>query len=381
MPILDLPNLSIQLDRYPLRRNELLQAWDAADEYLLKHLHESGSPDPGSLLLINDSFGALGTALCQHRPTCWNDSHLSRLALEHNLALNGRDSGNITFVPGDRPPRGPVDLALMKIPKSLGFLEDVLWRLRPHLRSGSQLVAGGMIKHTPARVFRLLEKTIGPVRTSLGWKKARLAICSFDPELGPSEQSPENEIHLEEFGWTLTSRAGVFSGDHLDLGTRLLLKHLPADDRPYRAADLGCGNGVLALVLSRLCPNASVFGVDESYQAVASARDNIARTGLTGRDITFAVADGLKEVEPGSFDLVVCNPPFHQGQVTGDHIAWRMFEQASQALRIGGQLRIVGNRHLGYHGKLKRLFGNCEVLDSNPKFVVLRATKQDQYQR
>ena len=85
--------------------------------------------------------------------------------------------------------------------------------------------------------------------------------------------------------------------------------------------------------------------------------------------------DGLAERETGSLDLVICNPPFHMGRATGDLIAWRMFEQAKYSLRTGGELRIVGNRHLGYHLKLRRLFGNCEVVASDRKFVVLSAIR------
>jgi 23S rRNA (guanine1835-N2)-methyltransferase len=36
---------------------------------------------------------------------------------------------------------------------------------------------------------------------------------------------------------------------------------------------------------------------------------------------------------------------------------------------------VVGNRHLDYPAKLKRLFGNCDIVASNAKMVVLRATK------
>jgi 23S rRNA (guanine1835-N2)-methyltransferase len=36
----------------------------------------------------------------------------------------------------------------------------------------------------------------------------------------------------------------------------------------------------------------------------------------------------------------------------------------------------VGNRHLGYHTKVKKVFGNCEMITSNRKFVVLKAIKQ-----
>ena len=42
-----------------------------------------------------------------------------------------------------------------------------------------------------------------------------------------------------------------------------------------------------------------------------------------------------------------------------------------------GELVIVGNRHLDYQDKLERIFGNCEVLAENKKFVILRAVKMD----
>ncbi|MNP23795.1 Ribosomal RNA large subunit methyltransferase G [compost metagenome] len=61
--------------------------------------------------------------------------------------------------------------------------------------------------------------------------------------------------------------------------------------------------------------------------------------------------------------------------MVGDFLAWRMFQQAQRALVPGGQLWIVGNRHLGYHAKLKRLFRGVEQVAANPKFVVLKASK------
>ena len=52
--------------------------------------------------------------------------------------------------------------------------------------------------------------------------------------------------------------------------------------------------------------------------------------------------------------VVLCNPPFHQAQAVTDHIAWQMFKQAKDTLKEGGELRIIGNRHLDYHDKLNR---------------------------
>ena len=70
------------------------------------------------------------------------------------------------------------------------------------------------------------------------------------------------------------------------------------------------------------------------------------------------------------------NPPFHTHQATTDATAWRMFTGARRALRPGGELWVVGNRHLGYHVKLRRIFGNSDSSPSDAKFVVLRAVRQ-----
>jgi 16S rRNA (guanine1207-N2)-methyltransferase len=84
----------------------------------------------------------------------------------------------------------------------------------------------------------------------------------------------------------------------------------------------------------------------------------------------------LQGVEDESIDLVVNNPPFHQANVIGDAIAWQMFIDARRVLRKDAALYVVGNRHLGYHTKVKKVFGNCEMITSNRKFVVLKAVKQ-----
>jgi 16S rRNA (guanine1207-N2)-methyltransferase len=115
--------------------------------------------------------------------------------------------------------------------------------------------------------------------------------------------------------------------------------------------------------------------VDESYQAVASAEATFRTNAGAGAKAEFLVGDGLSGVPAGTVDLVLSNPPFHTHQATTDATAWRMFTGARDALRPGGELWVIGNRHLGYHLKLRRLFGGCEVVASDPKFVVLRAVK------
>ena len=374
MPILESPYARLDLVRQPEQPNEPLQAFDAADEYLLAQLHEQGLAATTRVLILNDSFGALACALAQHvQVTSSGDSHLAHLALEKNLQRNALADDAVTFVPASEVAQGPFDRVLIRVPKTLALLEEQLIRLHGQLAPGAQVIAAAMIKHLPRAAGDLLEKYIGPVQASLAVKKARLLTAT--PVDKPVPHSPyPTRYRLDQPALELLNHANLFCREDLDIGTRAFLPHLPKALGNLRAADLGCGNGVLGIVYALGNPQAQMTLVDESYMAVQSARENW--QAIHGdRPADIRAGDGLAEQPMDSLDLVLCNPPFHQQQVVGDFLAWRMFTQAKTALCKGGELWIVGNRHLGYHLKLKRLFGKVEQVAATPKFVILRAIK------
>jgi 16S rRNA (guanine1207-N2)-methyltransferase len=374
MPILESPYARLDLVRQPEQPNEPLQAFDAADEYLLAQLHEQGLAATTRVLILNDSFGALACALAQHvQVTSSGDSHLARLALEKNLQRNALADDAVTFVPASEVAQGPFDRVLIRVPKTLALLEEQLIRLHGQLAPGAQVIAAAMIKHLPRAAGDLLEKYIGPVQASLAVKKARLLTAT--PVDKPVPHSPyPTRYRLDKPALELLNHANLFCREDLDIGTRAFLPHLPKALGNLRVADLGCGNGVLGIVYALGNPQAQMTLVDESYMAVQSARENW--QAIHGdRPADIRAGDGLAEQPMDSLDLVLCNPPFHQQQVVGDFLAWRMFTQAKTALCKGGELWIVGNRHLGYHLKLKRLFGKVEQVAATPKFVILRAIK------
>jgi 16S rRNA (guanine1207-N2)-methyltransferase len=372
---------SFALSRFPARETPKLRAWDTADQYLLNRLAELEISASGpSLLVVNDSWGALAVALAQAggqlpsgaQVQSWNDSWLSQQALEYNLAANDLAPSQVRFVPADQTPAGPVDLVLLKIPKNLAWWEDSLLRLRPLLTADAVILAGSMIKHTPRRAYTLIEECLGPCQTSLGWKKARLAEATCAPDLICPAGLPPATYRLETFDLTLHNQANVFSREKLDWGTSFLLDHLPVLDGEPRVLDLACGNGVLALAVRRRASQAVVLGIDESYQAIASARRNAQENDL---EVTFDVAGDLNQMPAQSQDLVLCNPPFHQDHTVGDATARALFGQAHGVLKSGGELRIVANRHLGYHARLTELFGGCALVAENDKFVILSARR------
>ncbi|MGW2692935.1 methyltransferase [Streptomyces sp. NPDC001296] len=367
------------LTRFPEDPRDRLRAWDASDAYLLRHLAASGTSLDGTVVVVGDRWGALTTALAAHRPTQIGDSFLAREATRLNLARNGVDAAAVRLLTTQDAPPPRIDVLLVRVPKSLALLEDQLHRLAPAVHEGTVVVGTGMVKEIHTSTLTLFEQILGPTRTSLAEQKARLIFCTPDPALERGANPWPYRYRLPDgigslSGRTVTNHAGVFCADRLDIGTRFFLGHLPRGRQAERIVDLGCGNGVVGLAAALDAPGAEVLFVDESYQAVASAEATF-RDNAEGK-AEFRVGDGLSGVAAGSVDLVLNNPPFHSHQATTDATAWRMFTGARRALRPGGELWVIGNRHLGYHVKLRRLFGNSEVVASDAKFVVLRAVKK-----
>lgn len=374
MPLLTTPFAQLDLIRQPEQSDEPLQAFDAADEYLLNHVAEHGLTLQTRVLVLNDSFGALAASLAPHAAVVSStDSFLAVQGLEKNLVRNEQTYDAVPVVPASELYEGPFDWVLIRVPKTLALLEEQLIRLQGQLAPGAKVVAAAMVKHLPRSAGELMEEYIGPVQASLAVKKARLLFCT--PEDKPHQPSPfPTRYTLDEPKIELINHANVFCRDGLDIGTRAFLPHLPKNLGASRVADLGCGNGVLAIASALASPDAQYTLVDESFMAVQSAKENW-KLALGDREVAIQAGDGLAELEHDSLDVVLCNPPFHQQQVVGDFLAWRMFQQARAALVTGGSLYIVGNRHLGYHSKLARLFRGVEQVAATPKFVILRARK------
>lgn len=370
----------LALTRFPEDPRDRLRAWDASDEYLLRHLAAEGVPLSGTVVVVGDRWGALVTALARHAPTQITDSFLTQEATRANLARTGAEPGAVRLLTTQDPPPERIDVLLVRVPKSLALLEDQLLRLAPAVHAGTVVVGTGMVKEIHTSTLRLFERILGPTRTSLAERKARLVFCAPDPALArPGNPWPYSYAVPEGLGAvsgsTVVNHAGVFCADRLDVGTRFFLQHLPDTRGARRVVDLGCGNGVVGTAVALADPAAEVLFVDESFQAVASAEATYKANGVPGH-AEFRVGDGLAGVASGSVDIVLNNPPFHSHQATTDATAWRMFTGARRALRPGGELWVIGNRHLGYHVKLRRLFGNGELVASDPKFVVLRAVKR-----
>ena len=363
------------------KKEQNLRPWDAADELLLAHIAEQ-PPTPGKhYLVVNDQYGALTSALRnafpQHPIHFASDSFLSQRAARKNLLANNLSDVSIDWHTSMDSIDKTVDYLLIKLPKSSALLEDQLYRYRNLCTPATQVIAAGMVKYMTAGVFKLIENILGPTRTSLAKKRARLIFCEPQPDHKSNTSPYPLSFQLENTAYQIENHANVFSRESLDIGTRFLLGNLPEHDAGsvFKIADLGCGNGIVGLLAAAQWPEAEIDFYDESFMALASARSNFERA-FPARTARFIADDCMACVTPESYQLILCNPPFHQHNVVGDFVAQQMFRDAKNALLKGGELRVVGNRHLGYRDSLRRLFGHCRVIAQNNKFVVLKAIKR-----
>ncbi len=150
--------------------------------------------------------------------------------------------------------------------------------------------------------------------------------------------------------YLLRQSDGVFplTGDTLALGK------FASVHRGDRVCDLGCGSGALMLLLASRAEGLTFTGVDVSGEAALLAAENLRENGLSGQVLCCGITEEKKLPPKGSFDLVVCNPPYYPHGTGGDGGPARMEGQetplmaflsaGASLLRNGGKMALCGRR-------------------------------------
>jgi 16S rRNA (guanine1207-N2)-methyltransferase len=247
-------------------------------------------------------------------------------------------------------------------------------------RAWSLLLPGGILVCCGANALgaasheREAERVFG-LAGSLSKHQARTFWMERGTEAAPAECAEWLEAAhpkpVEES--TLVARAGCFSSDHVDKGSRLLMECLP-DGVAGRVADLGAGWGYLSSEILRRFP--AVTGVD-LFEAEALALKD-ARTNLTADPRTafhwLDVGTGLPKCDP--YDWIVSNPPFHEGRKADPAIGQGFIAAAWKAIRRRGKFVLVANRSLPYEAELRRRFREVTLLREADGFKVYLATNR-----
>ncbi|KRB38992.1 class I SAM-dependent methyltransferase [Microbacterium sp. Root180] len=362
------------LRRWPDLEGPGLPASDAADRLILDESADARSGTAGEAIsVIGDAYGALalGAAADGGRGI---RVHQDALTGEQALAANAERFGfgdALTSLPLTADLVRGAAVVLLRLPRSLDALRDVAGVVAAHADPGVVVYAGGRLKHMTLAMNDVLREHFARVDVTHARQKSRVLVAR-GPH-GGRDPVPRRETHD---GLIVCAFGGAFAGASIDIGTRLLLAHLPEPPAGADAAiDLACGTGVVATTLALRHPELRVLACDQSAAAVASARATAEANGVADR-VEVVRDDVLGSRPDGSASFIALNPPFHVGTAVSESVAPRMFADAARVLRSGGELWTVWNSALRYRPALERLVGPTRQVARNAKFTVTVSTRR-----
>ncbi|MBD9621450.1 class I SAM-dependent methyltransferase [Ensifer sp. ENS06] len=167
---------------------------------------------------------------------------------------------------------------------------------------------------------------------------------------------------------------GMFSHDRIDAGSELLASRLPNDFHGH-AADFGAGWGYLAAKLAEASPGTKGVDLFEAdHEALEAARVNM-MANAPRMPARFYWFDLTSEEPRDKYDLIVMNPPFHEGHAAEPLLGVAIIKTALKALKQGGKLMMVANRGLPYEQVLAENSKEYGETCRNARFKVLWAKR------
>ena len=161
---------------------------------------------------------------------------------------------------------------------------------------------------------------------------------------------------------------GVFSKEKLDFGTRLLLENLPISDMKGNILDLGCGYGVVSIILSRLI-DANFDAVDVNKRALHLMEMNIKLNKVSNINCFESFCyDSIDKDK--KYDYIITNPPIRAGK----EVVYKMLREAKEHLNDSGLLYFVMRKDHGAKTAIKDISDlyNCEIICKEKGFFVIK---------
>ena len=161
---------------------------------------------------------------------------------------------------------------------------------------------------------------------------------------------------------------GVFSKDGLDFGSRLLLESIPLEEVGDKVLDMGCGYGVLGIILNKfiLC---KVDMVDINFRAIHLAEINIKENHC---EHVSAFYSNTYENINSKYSCIITNPPIRAGK----KVVYDMVMNARNYLNKDGKLFLVIRKEQGAKSLIVDLQKNYNVVILNKKkgFFVIQCS-------
>lgn len=182
------------------------------------------------------------------------------------------------------------------------------------------------------------------------------------------------DIHFNR-DYAIYSKPGVFGWNKIDQGSLFLAdtlssyKKLTVNDNT-RALDLGCGYGYLSIFAASLGIQ-HITATDNNAAAILA----VAKTAAENNIKITVIADDCGASITQTFDVIFCNPPFHQGFNIDNQLTEKFVATAKKRLNHCGKAYFVTNAFIAIEKIAEKHFASCKQLANNKKFKILEMTK------
>lgn len=340
---------------------------DTALMQLLAH----GNDAAPTLLVLDENATVLPHTQLRNAEILTNRYDIHESALGHQLRSRFNDFAFDTETYRD------IRRVCYRISKEKRVVEHVLqsaWKLLP---VGGELVIAGY-KNEGIKTFAKRISDAFGCAGELRRGESQLHLYRFAKTTEIFTPLCGDDYHaLHEIGtWNgcrIHSKPGVFAWDRFDAGSQMLLTYLPeflapVDIGKQSALDLGCGNGLLAIALLQAgCGD--VTATDNNAAAIRACEFNLQQNGFEDR--ARAIAGNCGNTLQQAFDLVVCNPPFHQGFDVEQDLTTRFLQTTRRLLKPEGRALFVVNAFIPLERKAHPLFSDIDTVADNRQFKLV----------
>ena len=192
----------------------------------------------------------------------------------------------------------------------------------------------------------------------------------FDNDKNIKSEKRLIKFNFNNKEFSIYSDNGVFSKDRFDYGTRVLLSNIDIDSLSGNVLDLGCGLGVVGIILGTFNRNINIDMIDVNERAISLAKDNLILNNVKADVFVSNVYDNVNK----KYNYIITNPPIRAGK---DVI--RGFLLGSyDYLKDDGILYFVMRKDHGVKSMIKELSVkfNTSIVNKDKGFYVVLCTKK-----
>ena len=177
------------------------------------------------------------------------------------------------------------------------------------------------------------------------------------------------EFYFNDKKYNVYSDNGVFSKDKFDYGTRLLLDSIDISKLSGNVLDLGCGIGVVGIILGTINKNINIDMVDINERALSLVRDNLTLNKVKANVFSSDVYSNVNE----KYDYIITNPPIRAGK----EVVRKFLLGGFDYLNDNGILYFVMRKDHGVKSMIKELENkyNVTIVNKDKGFYIVSLTK------